>query len=52
MNWDLVKRLLREFDYDRNGVDATICFLIEMLHLLVNGDESDEEESDIKTQVQ
>ena len=42
MKWELAVMLLREFDYEKNGKETTICFLIEMLHLLVNGDESDE----------
>lgn len=42
MNWELAKKLLKEFDYNKNGRETTICFLIEILHMLVNGDESDE----------
>ena len=43
MSWDLIARLLQEFNYEKNGPDATVCFLIEMLNQIVNGGESDED---------
>ena len=39
MSFKLIATLLREFDYQKNGKDATISFLISMLNELVNGNE-------------
>lgn len=36
MNYKMIKKMLKEYDYEKNNIDDTVYFLIEMLHLLVN----------------
>ena len=39
MSFKLITVLLKEFDYEKNGKEETIKFLIQMLDNLVNGKE-------------
>lgn len=44
MSFRKVCELLREFDYEKNGIDTTVEFLVFILNELVNGGVKDGED--------